>query len=272
MPNATRNGSPAFLGNAYAAFATGGNPNNENFRVDNLAINNKLTIERLEDQRAILASFDAGRRLVDQTGGIEATDKFTQQAFEIITSECALRACDIGREDASVRDRYGRNKIGQSVLLARRLIEAGVTFVTVQVAGWDMHGKIEKNLKKRAPRYDRGVAALVADIYERGLNQDVLVVSMGEFGRTPKINGNAGRGHWGALMSVLLAGGELNVGQVVGSSNSKGEKPADSPYRPESVLAMVYRHLGIDPLSTVMDLSGRPRHLLEQRDVISELV
>lgn len=127
-------------------------------------------------------------------------------------------------------------------------------------------------MRDKGPSYDQALAALVSDLHERGLDQDVLIVAMGEFGRTPKVNRNAGRDHWGAVMSVLLAGGGLRVGQIVGSSTPKGETPEDNPYRPENVLAMVYRHLGIVPEQTFPDLSGRPRYLLEERGLISELI
>ena len=153
----------------------------------------------------------------------------------------------------------------------RRLVEHGVTCVTVRVTGWDDHNKIADRLKQKAPSYDQGAAALVSDLYERGLADNVLVVSMGEFGRTPRVNKNAGRDHWGAVMSVMLAGGGLQTG-ILGASNSRGEVPAANAYRPENVLTMIYRHLGIDPGMTFDDFSGRPRHLLERRELIKELV
>jgi len=152
------------------------------------------------------------------------------------------------------------------------VMEAGVTFVTARITGWDNHGKIEAAMKNNGVRYDQAVASLVTDLADRGLDRDVLVVSMGEFGRTPRINKNAGRDHWGKLMSVLVAGGGLRMGQVIGESNSRGEEPTDAPYRPENVLAMVYRHLGIDPASTIKDFSGRPRFLLEEKRLIKELI
>ena len=157
------------------------------------------------------------------------------------------------------------------MLLARRLVEAGVTCVTVRVTGWDDHKQIAAGIKAKGPNYDRAVAALINDLYDRGMERDVLVVSMGEFGRTPRMNKNAGRDHWGAVMSVMLAGGGLQSG-VVGASNSKGEVPVNNPYRPENVLAIMYRHLGIDPSWTFADLSGRPRYILERNEIIRELV
>ena len=272
VPSVMRNGRPAFLGNAYAPFEVGSDPNEENYRVKNLSLSGKLTMDRLEDRRALLTTIDTYRKDTDRRGDILAVDKFTDEAFELLTGERARKAFDIAAEPNAVRDRYGRSNVGQGMLLARRLIEAGVTFVTVRVTGWDDHNKIEQAMREKGPAYDQGVAALVTDLYERGLSQEALVVAMGEFGRTPRVNKNAGRDHWGSVMSVLMAGGGLKVGQVVGSSTSKGEKPAACPYRPENVLAMVYRHLGIDPQLTIPDLAGRPRHLLERREIISELI
>jgi hypothetical protein len=158
------------------------------------------------------------------------------------------------------------------LLLARRLVQAGTTFVTVRVGGWDDHGKIAESMRRKGPAYDQGLAALVADLHERSMDRDVIVVAMGEFGRTPRVNKTAGRDHWGKVMSVLLAGGGLRTGQVVGASDDQGAVPVDKPYRPENVLAMIYRHLGIDPATTLPDFSGRPRYLLEERELIEELI
>ena len=146
-----------------------------------------------------------------------------------------------------------------------------VTCVTVRSTGWDDHNNIAKGLASHAVPYDQGVAALVSDLHARGMQDDVLVIAMGEFGRTPRVNGNAGRDHWGAVMSVMLSGGGLKPG-IVGSSNRKGEVPADTPYRPESILAMMYRHLGIDASMTFNDPTGRPRYLLEERELIQEIL
>src|SRR5690606_15426201 len=143
----------------------------------------------------------------------------------LVTGDRARRAFDIAAETDGVRDRYGRNITGQSMLLARRLVEEGVTFVTVKTGSWDDHNGIEARMKSKGPSFDQGLAALVSDLHERGLDRDVLVVAMGEFGRTPRINKNAGRDHWGKAMSVLLAGGGLKTGQVVGSSTPHGDEP-----------------------------------------------
>ncbi len=242
------------------------------FSVQNLTLVQGLNLDRLDERRHLLRSFDGARRIADAEGVADSIDDFTRQAFEMVTGDQARKAFDLTGESAATRDRYGRNTTGQSLLLSRRLIEAGVTFVTVRAGGWDDHSEIEKSMKQKGPAYDRGVSALVSDLYERGLDRQVLVIAMGEFGRTPRVNRNAGRDHWGNVMSVLLSGGGLRVGQVVGSSNSKGETPLDAPYRPEDVLMMAYRHLGIDCSATFNDFAGRPRHILDRRRLISELV
>lgn len=272
IPKTMRNGEAAFAGPGYNPFETGSDPNRDNFRVNNLGLVDDLTINRLEDRRSLKQAFEANRRFLDQNGVADAVDDYSRQAFDLVAGGLARDAFDISQEDESTRNRYGRNTVGQSMLLARRLVEAGVTFVTVRVTGWDDHNKIENRMRSKGPRYDRGAAALISDLYERGMNKDVLVVAMGEFGRTPRVNKNAGRDHWGAVMSVMLAGGSFRMGQIIGASNRKGEVPAESPYRPENVLAMVYRHLGLSPDLTLLDHDGRPRYLLEDREPIEEML
>ncbi len=271
VPRTMRNGGPAHLGKSYNPFETVTDPSKTGFKVQNLALNKALNLNRLGDRKTLLQALDAKRRLADLQGASTAVDDFTYQAFDLITGDAARTAFDIDAEPDTVRNAYGRTTNGQSLLLARRLVEHGVTCVTVRVTGWDDHTKIADRLKQKAPSYDQGTAALVSDLYDRGMHDDVLVVAMGEFGRTPRINKNAGRDHWGSVMSVMLAGGGLQTG-VLGKSNSRGEVPAANAYRPENVLAMIYRHLGIDPGITFNDFSGRPRHLLERRDLIKELL
>ena len=271
IARAMRNGRAAFLGNAYDPFIAGGDPNKEDFKVDNLDLLPDLALQRVSDRKGLLESLDKHRRMLDNTRTIESIGKFNGQAFELLTADRARKAFDISSEDVKTRERYGRNTTGQSMLLARRLVEAGVSYVTVTVGSWDDHSKITDRMKDKGPAYDQGLAALISDLYERGLNRDVLVVAMGEFGRTPRINKSAGRDHWGRLMSVLMAGGNFRMGQIVGSSNDKGEVPKDNPYRPENVIATMYQHLGINSGTTVTDFTGRPRHLLENHRVIKEL-
>lgn len=272
IPRVMRYGGSAYLGKRFSPFETGGDPAAGKFEVNNLGLNAALNLERLTDRRALLASLDHERRMADSQGIADSVDQFTREAFELVTGDRATRAFNIAAEDPRTRDRYGRHTTGQSLLLARRLVEAGVTFVTVRVGGWDDHVDIALRMKEKGPAYDQGLAALVSELYERGLDRDVLVIAMGEFGRTPRVNSNAGRDHWGTVMSAVLSGGGLKVGQIVGSSSPKGETPQDQPYRPENILAMIYRHLGIDPRRTFQDFSGRPRYILENRGLVNELI
>jgi len=272
VPSIMRNGAAAYIGRSYNPFETGGDPNKQDFTVKHLHLSDGLSLARLDDRKSLLDSLDASRRLLDNREVADSNDEFNQQAFELLTGEAARKAFDIQEEPDKIRQQYGRNTVGQSMLLARRLVEAGVTFVTVRVTGWDDHEKLVSKMQDKGPNYDRAAAALISDLCQRGLDRDVLVVSMGEFGRTPRINSKAGRDHWGPVMSVMLAGGGLRMGQVIGASNRKGEVPIEAPYRPENVLATVYRHLGVDPATTLTDHFGRPRHLLERRELIKELI
>lgn len=273
LPRMMRHGQATWLGKAYNPFVVDGDPSQADFQVKNLSLEDGLTMNRLNDRRGLLGELDAMRKMVDAEGVSGAMDQFTRQAFGLLTTDRAQQAFELRRESEAARERYGQNPFGQSVLLARRLVEAGVTLVTVRMSNsWDDHRDVARAMGSKGPIYDRAVASLVSDLHDRGLDQDVMVVSMGEFGRTPRVNVNAGRDHWGQLMSVLIAGGGLRMGQIVGSSNSKGEVPKDSPYRPENVLATIYRHLGIDAHQTFNDFTGRPRYVLERREVIQELV
>lgn len=271
LPREMRFGRAGWLGKGYNAFVTGRDADSKNFQVPNLTLMRGLTSDRLGDRRQLLNEFDSTRRLIDNKGAATAIDDFTRQAFDMVTGDAARDAFDITQEDQKTREKYGMNGTGQNVLLARRLIERGVTVATIRTGSWDDHNGIAKRMKSKGPSYDQAVAALVTDLHERGLDKKVMLVCMGEFGRTPKINRNAGRDHWGSVMSVLMAGGGLPVGQIIGSSDSKGAVPKDRPYRPEDVLHTMYQHLGIDPSMTFVDNSGRPRYVLERRNPIIEL-
>ena len=284
-----------FLGNAFNPIITG-DPSVAGYKMPGLALHKSMTSDRFQGRRDLLATLDqsAGRRVdVDL---FDQMDRHKQKAFELLGSNKTRDAFDLTKESAKTRERYGlglpgnqrrtrgaRNfgglpHLGQSLLLTRRLIEAGVQLVTVSTgrrrdSAWDGHKRHYQILKKSLlPYFDRGFSALLEDMAARDMFKDTLLVAMGEFGRTPKMNRNAGRDHWGSAMSVLMAGGGLRVGQVVGRTNAKAERPRDLPYRPENVLAMVYRHFGIDASQTFVDFSGRPRHLLDDRQLIRELV
>jgi uncharacterized protein (DUF1501 family) len=222
----------------------------------------------------LLGEFDRMRRDIDLHGDLAGMDGYFRQAMELITSSRAAEAFDISREDSKTRERYGRTLIGQNCLLARRLVEAGVTYVTcMSGGGWDTHRDNFSELRRvTLPRYDRAVAALVSDIYERGLADHVLVLAMGEFGRTPRINRDAGRDHWPGAMSVLLAGAGLKVGQMIGQTDAHAAPPVSRPYSPASVLATLYHKMGVDYRQVFCDESNRPIPILQDGHPIEELV
>lgn len=262
----------AYLGVAYHPFDAGGDPNSPSYKVPNIELPGGLTFDRLDDRKSLLTSLDRLRRDADQTGLMDGLDAFNQKAFELITSGEARRAFDLSSEDPRLRDRYGRNTYGQSALLARRLVEAGVTFVSIQNGGWDHHSNIEQGMRSRLPSMDQSIAALIEDLDQRGLLQDTVVCVMGEFGRTPRVNATAGRDHWGNVMSVLLGGGGLRGGQVVGASNSKGEFPVEYPIKPADVLATIYHVLGIDMTAHFVNRAGRPIPINNAGEPIKPLI
>lgn len=275
--------SGAYLGVAYNPFNSGGDPNAADYKVPNLNLPNELSLDRLEHRHSLLGSLDRIRREVDNSGVMNGLDSFNQQAYQLITGEAARKAFDIGSEDPALRDKYGRNSYGQSALLARRLVEAGVTFVTIHNGGWDHHWDLEQGMKSRLPSMDQSVAALIEDLDQRGLLDSTLVLVMGEFGRTPRLNdggnggpprsmGTPGRDHWGNVMSVLVGGGGVVGGRVVGASNSKGEFPAERPVKPADLLATIYRLMGIDLSLHFPNRAGRPVPINNYGKVISELL
>jgi len=265
-------GGGAYLGSAYDPFAA--NPSDG---AGALIPPTDLSLSRLQNRRELLSSLDRMRRDVDTSGMMEGMDAFTRQAFEMVTGRAAREALDLGREPAAIRNRYGASveraqPWGQSCLLARRLVEAGVSFIGINMGGWDDHGDaLVQNLPRRARTYDAAVTALIEDLYARGLDRKVLVLAWGEFGRTPRIN-RGGRDHWPSSMSVMLAGGGMRMGQAIGSTNARGERPQDRPLHPNDVLATVYRHLGIDHTRAFVNPQGRPIPLLPNGEPIAELL
>jgi hypothetical protein len=253
---------PAWLGSAYAPFDTGGSARTN--------MNLKVALERLSERRSLLKTFDSFDRSLDRSGLAQGLDSFEGQAFDLILSR-ARETFDVQREDPRLRDRYG-NGLGQQMLLARRLCEAGVGFVTIHFGGWDMHGGIANAMKNLGPQVDRAVAAFVEDTHARGLDQDVLLVITGEFGRTPRINGGAGRDHWAPLSTLALAGGGLKMGQVVGESTAKAEIPKTTPITPQDLMATVFHVLGVPQDLHYKDQSGRPTPMVNGGKPIAELV
>jgi hypothetical protein len=253
---------PAWLGSAFAPFDTGGSARSN--------MNLKTTLDGLSDRRALMKDFDTLNREIDRSGLMSGLDAFDAQAFELILSK-ARETFDITREDPRTADRYG-NGLGKQMLLARRLVESGVGFVTMQFGGWDMHGGIGMAMKNLGPQVDHAVAAFVEDLAERGLDRDVLLVVTGEFGRTPRINGGAGRDHWAPLSTLALAGGGLKMGQVVGESSERAEYPKTTPITPQDLMATVFHVLGIPQDLHYKDPTGRPVPMIDGGKPIAELV
>jgi len=225
---------------------------------------------RMGDRKSLLARFDDVRRDIDASGTMTGLDAFTARAFDMVASGTVRKALDLSREEPRSRDRY---KGVEQFLTARRLIEAGVGCVTLAIGGWDTHGSNFKILRKQLPEVDRGVANLIQDLHDRGLDRDVVTVMWGEFGRTPKINNSdGGRDHWAPVMSALVAGGGLKMGQAIGSSSARGEYPRDRRCTAPQVLSTLYRAMGIDPALTFPNGNGRPMHILDDREPISELI
>ena len=273
----------ALLGAHFDPFETGGNPNNADFTVQNLQLASGLSIDRLDDRKDLQARLDRIPREVDARGDFDALDRFDRQALSFVSGEQARRAFDIGSEEDATREMYGRNEWGQSTLLARRLVEAGASFVTVQFGGWDSHWDLQSTMERYLPKVDSAVSALFTDLARRGLLDSTLVILCGEFGRTPRMNnggnggpplskGTPGRDHWGNAMFCLLGGGGVQGGRMVGATDSKGERPAARALRPDSIHATIYRCLGIDPKLHILDHSGRPTPVLDDPTPIEELM
>ncbi|MFO1093371.1 MAG: DUF1501 domain-containing protein [Planctomycetaceae bacterium] len=274
VPKPGSYGKSAYLGAAYNPFTTGSEPNSKDFRVASLTLEAGMTTDRLSIRSSLLKGFDSYRRDLDQHGSLAGIDAFSQEALSLVTSERAAQAFRLDEEPAEVRARYGWTNIGQNLLLARRLVEAGVTYVTcLSGGGWDTHYKNFEELKNTSlPRYDQALSALVSDLTERGLDQEVLVMAFGEFGRTPTINREAGRDHWPSAMSMLLAGGGLKMGQAIGETDSRGAYPISAPHSPADVLATMYHAMGIDIHATFRDAIGRAIPILEHGTPIAALL
>ncbi len=266
-----------YLGQQYDPFETDGDPNSATFSVRNLKLTDGLTLDRISDRRTLLKSFDTLQREVDAGGQFDTMNRFEQQAYELVTSAEVKKAFDLSGEDAKLRDRYGRNTWGQSTLLARRLAESGVTFTTVLYGGWDHHWDLKAGLEGHLPKVDAAVATLFEDLSSRGMLEKVMVLVMGEFSRTPRMNDGSGRGtpgrdHWGNSLAVLAGGGGLKGGVVVGSTDVKGEAPKDRPLTPQDLHATIYHALGIDPTVQFLNHQGRPVPAIDQGEPIKELL
>lgn len=276
MPNYLQMGGgdkqhAAFLGPACAPFSvySTGKP-------EGLEITPSIRLDRMSDRRNLLHQLDTLRRHAEVARKMNALDSLEQQAYEMLTSTAAHDAFDMQKETESTRQRYGAHEAGRTCLLARRFVEAGAGFVWVRFGSWDHHGNaggtITEGVNANNYMMDQGVSALIEDLEQRGLKEQVLVLVWGEFGRTPRINQSFGRDHWPAAMSILLAGGGLKSGRVVGATNHKGEHPVERSFSPADVLATVYRQLGVDPAQKFLNASGRPVAILDHGKPIQDLL
>lgn len=269
------NGDPGYLGVKHAPFTPNG------AGLENLTLKG-ISLDRLDDRKGLLRSFDALREDVDANGSIEGMDAFTRSAFDVLTSSKLVDALDVTKEDPRLRAKYGYGDMKNvddggpccmdHFLMARRLVEAGVRCVTIGFGRWDYHSDNFGQCRERLPKLDMGVSALIEDLHARGLDKDVTVVVWGEFGRTPKINAQAGRDHWPSVACALLAGGGMRTGQVIGSTNRLGEVPKDRPVTFQEVFATLYHNLGIDPSTTLPNQFGRPNYLVDTFTPMPELV
>lgn len=261
-----------YLGKAYNPFEVNGDPNLPGFRVQNLSPPDGLDFRSVNSRRSLLKTLDTLPRDIDQTGGIQGLDEFKGRALEMVAGDRMRDAFDLGKEPSRLRDHYGRHRYGQSALLARRLVESGARIVNINTGNWDHHNDIAKGLDTHLPPLDRAIAALVEDLLDRGMLGNVMVYCAGEFGRTPRLNGHAGRDHWANCFSVLLAGGGIQGGRVVGASEKYGGGVKDRLVTPLDLLATIYRGLEI-PLDTHFeDASGRPVSIVGSGRPIAELL
>jgi len=263
-------GKSAFLGGRYESFKTG-DPNAADFQMPDASPAEKLDERRFASRHNLLQAVDGLARQIEGNDQLASFDTFRQRAATMILSSKARSAFAIDREPARIRDRYGRTTFGQSCLLARRLIENGVRFVTVTHGGWDHHAKIFESLDKKLPEFDLAFSALVEDLHARGLLENTLLLCLGEFGRTPRINKDSGRDHWGPAASLLFAGAGVKPGRVIGSTDKQGAYVTRRPVSPADVACTVYETLGIDPRRTLITPDGRRVEILDQGEVVREL-
>ena len=274
MPEVSRSGGPNFLGARHAPFVIDGYPNTKGFKVRDVVLPTEISEGRAENRQALRRSLDQMKRFNDKLAEDPAVsfDQFYAQGMDLVASPEAQKAFDIESESEKVRDAYGRNDFAQRLLLARRLVEVGVSFVTVYLGGWDHHTKIFEGYRgSMVKNLDQGVSTLITDLDDRGLLDNTLVIMLGEFGRTPKVNKDAGRDHWPGAMSVLMAGAKIPRGQIVGATDAKGYYASESVYKPEDFAASLYTKMGIDPAQVLHTNTGRPVQLVNNGRLIKEL-
>jgi hypothetical protein len=275
LPQAHASAGAAYLGSTVAPFVIDTDPNAPNFSVPDIVPPPSIASDRLENRRELLRQLDRYQDSVERTANqhARAVSDYQREAFNLMVSPEARRAFDIQSEPARLRDEYGRNTLGQSCLMARRLVEAGVRCVTIDHTNWDTHDNNFATLRRDLlPALDGGLSALLRDLSERGMLERTLVLVSGEFGRTPRINRNAGRDHWGPAFTVAMAGGGIRGGRVVGASDARAERPARDPFGPEDLAATIYHLMGINTREEFLTPEGRPVPIVSNGRVIQELL
>ncbi|RMF84686.1 MAG: DUF1501 domain-containing protein [Planctomycetota bacterium] len=261
-----------YLSSAYGPFALGSEPASKNFQVRDLSLPAGVDEQRATRRRALLDAVNDHFRSMEDAEPLDAMDSFYQRAYDLLSSAEAREAFNIAAENDQTRDEYGRSAIGQRLLMARRLVEAGARFVTVTYGGWDHHKGIRDAMKNRLPAVDQAFAALIADLDRRGLLARTLVVLSTEFGRTPRLNRDAGRDHWPKVFSIAFAGGGVQGGRIVGMSDPTGSEPAESPIGPADMAATIFTQLGINPDKELISPGGRPLEIVREGKVIRSLL
>ncbi|MBX9680154.1 MAG: DUF1501 domain-containing protein [Gemmataceae bacterium] len=275
LPKVHPSAGAAYLGSTAAPFTIDADPNDPNFAVADIVPPPAISADRLENRTQLLAQVDRFRRTAEGrvNAHARAVGDYQREAFNLMASPAARQAFDIHAEPQRLRDEYGRNSLGQSCLMARRLVEAGVRCVTIDHSNWDTHDNNFASLRRELlPSFDGGVSTLFRDLADRGILDRTLVVITGEFGRTPRINKNAGRDHWGPAFTVLLGGGGIKGGRVLGASDRRAERPVDNPYGPEDLAATMYQLMGIDLRSEFVTADGRPMPIVNNGRVIRDLL
>jgi len=261
-----------YMSSAYGPFSLGGDPANKGFSVRDLNMNSGLTPERFDRRRNILSTVDEHFRTMEKSDAISAMDSFYQAAYSLVSSKEAREAFNLSAEPESIRNEYGMNDAGQRMLMARRLVEGGVRFVSLTYGGWDMHSGIANGMERGLPKFDQAYAALIKDLERRGMLDKTLVMVSSEFGRSPKINKDAGRDHWPKVFSVVFAGGGFKKGLVYGSSDPTGSEPAEDPLTVENMATTVYRCLGINADKRLMAPGNRPIDIVRGGSVMTDLL
>lgn len=261
-----------YLSKAHGPFSLGSDPAAKNFKVRDLTLPPGITEQRFEQRRSILDIVDSQFRYLEKSDALQSMDSFYDKAYSLISSPDARAAFDLDKEPQSVKDMYGNNQAGQRFLMSRRLVEAGVRFVSVTYGGWDMHAKIGDGMSKQLPAFDQAYSALITDLDQRGLLDSTIVLVSSEFGRTPKINKDAGRDHWPRVFSIAFAGGGFKRGHVYGSSDATGADVETNPFLVENMAATLYHQLGIDPQKELMAPGGRPVPLVKNGVVVEDIL